>query len=98
MDKITQPKVRTLAVGNKFVVKRMEAQAGALLPKHLANVESVLFIHEGEITLRINGEEVSLDRGDAYTIPPDVPHQIQAITSFKGIHVMPHDIAFTFLS
>lgn len=92
MEKVTKPKVKTLGSGQNFVAKQMEGKAGDLLPKHLANVESIMFIHEGECFLKINGEDVLLKAGDAFVVPPNVKHQFKGITDFKGIHFMPKDI------
>lgn len=96
MDKVTKPKVKTLASGKELIAKQMQANAGDLLPKHLANFESVLFIHEGECILTINNEEKILKQGDAFIVPPEKIHQIKAVTDFKGIHFMPDKIKFQF--
>ena len=96
MDKVTNPTVKVLATGDKFVAKQMQGKAGYLLPKHLANVESVIFIHEGECILNINEEDKILKPGDAFIIPPNIKHHFKAITDFKGIHMMPKEIKFQF--
>ncbi len=96
MEKVTNPTVKLLATGTKLVAKQMQGRQGDLLPRHQANVESIIFIHEGECILKINGEDKPLKQGDALIIPPDVMHQFKAITDFKGIHFMPKDIQFKF--
>lgn len=97
MEKITPPRVRVLATGQKLITKMMEADPGALLPRHYADLESVVFVHEGKINLQLGSEDIELSAGEAHTIPPDVTHQIRAITAFKGVHLMPNEIKFTFL-
>src|SRR5690606_10708981 len=92
MDQVTKPKVRSIATGNDLVAKQMQAEAGDLLPKHLADVESILFIHEGECILNINDEDIVLKQGEGYIIPPETKHQIKVITDFKGLHFMPKSI------
>src|SRR5690554_1009385 len=96
MEKTINPKIKLLASGTKLVAKQMQANAGDLLPKHLANLESILFIHEGECVLTINGEDIVLNQGDAFIVPADIKHQIKAKTLFKGVHFMPKDIKFEF--
>lgn len=96
MDKITKPNVRAIATGKKLVAKQMQAKAGDLLPKHLADVESILFIHEGSCILHMNGEEIILKPGEGYIIPPDTKHQIEVTVDFKGLHFMPVEIKFEF--
>lgn len=96
MEKITKPNVRVLASGGNLAAKQMQAKAGELLPEHLANVESIIFIHEGECILKISGEDKLLKPGDALIIPPETRHQFKAITDFKGVHFMPKEIKFQF--
>lgn len=96
MEKVTKPRVKVLATGTNLVAKQMQGSEGDLLPKHLADVESIIFIHEGECILNINGEDKSLKPGDAFVIPPQVKHQFKAITDFKGVHFMPKEIKFEF--
>lgn len=76
----------------------MQAKAGELVPEHLADMESILFIEEGACTLNIHGEGKLLKRGDALIIPPGIKHQIKAETNFKGVHFMPKAIKFQFFN
>lgn len=96
MEEITKPKIKLLASGSKLVAKQMQANPNELLPPHLANLESILFIHEGECILKINGEDKILKQGDAFIVPPQIKHQIKAVTDFKGVHFMPKEIEFQF--
>lgn len=96
MEKVTKPKIRLLASGNNLVAKQMQASAGDLLPEHLANMESILFVQEGECILKINNKENVLKQGDAFIVPPNVKHQIRANSDFKGVHFMPNTIEFQF--
>src|SRR5690554_155523 len=96
MDQVTKPKVSAIASGNHLVAKQMQAKAGDLLPKHLADVESILFVHEGECILNINDEDIVLKQGEGYIIPPDTKHQIKATADFKGLHFMPKEIQFEY--
>lgn len=96
--KVTKPIVKELASGEEFIVKQMKARANALLPKHFADVESILLIQEGECTLNMDGEEHLLMQGDAFIIPPQVNHQIRAKTDFKAAHFMPKKIKFEYIT
>lgn len=98
MEKITKPKVRMLASGNDLVAKQMQAEAGDLLPKHVANVESVLFIHEGECVFDLDGEKTTLKAGESLIVPANVKHQIKVTADFKGVHFMPKNIQFIFFN
>lgn len=96
MEKVTKPKVKILASGNKLVTKQMQADEGELLPAHLANVESILFVQEGECIFKINQEDRVIKQGEAVVVPPETKHQIKAKTNFKAVHFMPTDIEFKF--
>lgn len=96
MKKITPPKVRTLATGKKMVAKQMQGNAGDLMPKHLADLESIVFVHEGECIFHMNGEETHLKPGDSLVVPAEAKHQIEVLADFKGVHFMPKEIKFEF--
>lgn len=96
MKKVTKPKVRSLARGEKFNAKQMEAKAGDLLPRHRANIESVLIVMEGECIIELDGTNNTLKQGDSFIVPPEMEHQITAVKDFKAIHVMTNDIVFDY--
>lgn len=96
MRKTTPPKVRTLATGTELIAKQMQGKEGDLMPKHLASVESIVFVHEGACLFHMNGEATPLKAGDSLVVPPKVKHQIEVTADFKGVHFMPKDIKFEF--
>lgn len=96
MKKITPPKVRTLATGKELVAKQMQGKTGDLMPEHLANLESIVFVHEGECIFHMNGEEIHLKPGESLVVPSNTKHQIEVLSDFKGVHFMPKEIKFEF--
>ena len=98
MEKVTQPKVKTLASGGKLMAKQMQANAGELLPEHIANIESILFIQEGECVFKMNNKDLVLKQGDTIVVPAEIKHQIRANTDFKAVHFMSNDIKFKFFN
>lgn len=92
MTKVTKPRVRDLALGSDYVAKQMAAKEGDLLPLHSADVESIMFIHEGECILILDGVDHPLKAGEAMIVPPHIKHQFRGITDFRGVHFMPKDI------
>lgn len=98
MEKTVIPNVTVLATGTDFAAKQMQANAGEVMPNHHANLESILFIYQGECILRMHSEERLLKPGEAVVIPPLVEHQIKAVTDYKGIHFMPKGIKFEFFN
>lgn len=95
MNKVIQPKVKSLAEGEDLIIKQMQAKAGELLPKHLANKESILFVHEGECLFHMDGQVTPLKAGDSLVVPPKEKHQIEVVLDFKRV-LMPKDIEFEF--
>ena len=98
MEKVTNPKIRILATGSKLIAKQMQANAGDLLPAHIASLESILLIQEGECIFKMNGEDTVLKQGDSIVVPPEIRHQIKVNTDFKAVHFMPIEIKFTFFN
>lgn len=98
MKKVVNPKVKQLSKGKDLNVKQMAAKAGDLLPKHLANVESILIMIEGECIINLDGEEFTLKEEDSFIVPAKVIHQIEAIKDFRAYHVMPNNIEFDFFN
>ncbi len=96
MEKVINPTVKVLTTGSTLIAKQMKGNAGDLLPAHLASLESILLIQEGECSIRMNEEDQVLKQGDAITIPLEVKHQISVIKDLKAVHFMPKDIKFTF--
>lgn len=91
-----KPKVTPLQEGDVFTAKQMESDAGKRLPKHKADLESVVVVTEGKITMNISGKEHLLEQGDTFLVPPDEWHQIRSETKFKAVHIMPKEIKFEF--
>lgn len=98
MEKVTKPKIKLLASGTKLIAKQMQANAGELLPAHLASLESIVLVQEGECVLTINDKEYVLKQGDSIVVPPQIKHQIRVVKDFKAVHFMPNEIEFTFFN
>lgn len=95
-EKITKPNARTLSAGERLIAKQMKADAGSLLPWHMSDAESILFVHEGECSIQIDNKSRLLKQGEAFIVPPNMEHQIKAVTDFRAVHFMPQDIKFTY--
>jgi quercetin dioxygenase-like cupin family protein len=96
METVSKPNVKSLAEGAVFKTKQMKASAGKLLPKHRANVESVVVVTKGEIEFRLTEESHSLKQGDVFVVPAKAKHQIKVVEDFAAIHIMPHEIEFEY--
>lgn len=50
-------------------------------PPHQHPHEQVSYVAEGEIIFVLDGEQTRLGPGDMFTVPPNVPHTVQLLTS-----------------
>lgn len=96
MTRISKPKVTLIASGKDLEIKSMEANAGELLPRHRASLESVLVVIKGECHFKMADEDHVLKEGDSIIVPAEIDHQIKAVRDLKALHIMPPDIRFDF--
>lgn len=94
--KSSKPKVKLLATGKNLIAKQMSGKSGEFLPHHMADLESIVYVNEGECELHIDEEKIYLKQSDAYVVPPELKHQFLGITDFKAVHFMPKNIKITF--
>ncbi len=50
-------------------------------PPHSHPHEQMTYVAEGEIIVHIGSEQTQLGPGDMFSVPPDVPHTVQLLTS-----------------
>jgi quercetin dioxygenase-like cupin family protein len=62
-----------------FVVRGLKFSANAKVPAHTRAEEEVIFVHEGEFTVDVDGEKIKLLAGDNFTTP------ISAKRSFSNL-------------
>ncbi len=43
--------------------------------------EQVSYVAEGEVIFFLDGEPTTLKAGDMFTVPPNIPHSVQLLTS-----------------
>jgi len=49
-------------------------------PPHSHPHEQVTYVVEGELIFYLDGEPHQLEKGDMFTVPPDIPHTVQLLT------------------
>tara|TARA_R110001583_G_scaffold2233_7_gene16422 strand:+ start:6423 stop:7421 length:999 start_codon:yes stop_codon:yes gene_type:complete len=54
---------------HKFVVRGLKLAQGAKVNDHIRFEEEVIFVHQGEVSITVDGETLSLDKGDTFTTP-----------------------------
>ncbi|HEU5431131.1 MAG TPA: cupin domain-containing protein [Thermomicrobiales bacterium] len=66
-----------LVVGERAAVSWVDLAAGSTLPSHSHLNEQIGVMVEGTMTIEIGGEAREVSPGDAYVIPPHVPHRVE---------------------
>ncbi|MEW6999137.1 cupin domain-containing protein [Colwelliaceae bacterium BS250] len=52
-----------------FVVRALKFDAGAFVSAHTRSEEEVIFVHEGELTINVDEESITIGKGDNFTTP-----------------------------
>ena len=50
-------------------------------PPHSHPHEQISYVAAGEVIVVLDGEPTRLGPGDMFTVPPDIPHSVQLLTS-----------------
>jgi quercetin dioxygenase-like cupin family protein len=78
---------RQLAVGDQIMVSRILLKKGCVVPMHSHVNEQVAYMQEGALRFTINGEEIVVRAGEFLCIPPNVPHQAEALEDTVNIDI-----------
>lgn len=54
---------------HKFVVRGLKLAQGSKVNDHIRFEEEVIFVHQGEVDITVDGETLSLGKGDTFTTP-----------------------------
>jgi len=61
---------------------------GEGLSEHTAPFDALVQVIDGQVTIKIGGEDFLLTTGDSIVMPANISHALQSITSFKMILTM----------
>lgn len=78
---------RQFIVGCDIMVARVLMKKGAIVPEHSHINEQVTYILEGALKFRIDGKEIVVKAGEVLTIPPNMPHQAEALADTVDLDV-----------
>jgi quercetin dioxygenase-like cupin family protein len=70
---------RQMAVGQDIMVARILLKKGCIIPKHSHVHEQVAYVLEGALKFRVDGREIIVRAGEMLCIPPDMPHEAEAV-------------------
>jgi len=70
---------RQLVVGHEVMLARVLLKKGCIVPMHSHVNEQLTYILEGALKFLIDGREIVVHAGEVLTIPPNMPHQAEAL-------------------
>jgi quercetin dioxygenase-like cupin family protein len=70
---------RQFVVGTNVMVARVLLKKGANVPLHHHHNEQITYILEGALEFLIAGERIVVRAGEVLCIPPNVPHEANAL-------------------
>src|SRR6266550_4314648 len=70
---------RQLIVGHEVMLARVLLKKGCVVPLHSHVNEQLSYILEGALKFCIDGREIVVRAGQVLTIPPNMPHQAEAL-------------------
>ena len=79
--------VTQIVTGERMSVQHFRAEGG-LAPEHSHEHEEVGYPAEGALTLLVEGEEHTVERGEVYRVPSGVPHAIGNARDEPAVGIM----------
>jgi quercetin dioxygenase-like cupin family protein len=73
--------------GEKAMVVRIAMMQGSHIPSHSHPHEQIGFVMSGRMRLTISGDPLVLSEGDAYAIPSNALHAVDAVEDCVAIDV-----------
>lgn len=70
---------RHFVVGQDIMLARVLLKKGCIVPEHSHPNEQLTYIAAGALKFWIDGKEIVVSAGECLTIPPNMPHQAEAI-------------------
>ena len=70
---------RQFVVGYDVMVARIMMKKGCVVPMHSHHNEQVSYVLEGALKFWIDGKVIVVRAGEVLTIPPHMPHQVEAL-------------------
>jgi quercetin dioxygenase-like cupin family protein len=78
---------RQFVVGKDVMVARVLLKKGANVPLHHHHNEQITYILEGALEFLIEGERIVVRAGEVLCIPPNVPHEANALEDTVDVDI-----------
>jgi quercetin dioxygenase-like cupin family protein len=70
---------RHFVVGHNVMLARVLLKKGCIVPEHCHHNEQISHVTEGALKFWIDGKEIVVSAGEVLTIPPNMPHRVEAL-------------------
>jgi len=70
---------RQLVVGQSVMLARVLLKKGCIVPEHSHPNEQLTYILAGALKFWIDGKIIVVHTGEVLTIPPNMPHKVEAL-------------------
>ena len=87
LEKVTALISRKRVRGARQTLAQVYLKRGALVPRHAHEGERMIYVLDGTLKLRVAGEDVVVRDGEVVCIPPEAPHQIEALADTFALEV-----------
>ena len=79
LEKVTEMLSRKIVSGEREMLVQVYVKRGCLVPLHAHESEQMTYVLQGALRALVNGDEVIVREGEILHVPPQVPHQAEAI-------------------
>jgi quercetin dioxygenase-like cupin family protein len=79
LEKVSEMVARKVLSGAAHTIVQAYLKKGALVARHAHASEQSVYVLQGALRLTLDRAESTLRDGDILVIPPDAPHQAEAI-------------------
>jgi quercetin dioxygenase-like cupin family protein len=89
-EKVTDALERRLITGERLMLAHVYLKKGCMVPKHAHENEQLTYVLEGALRFWIGEhgkEELVVNAGEVLHIPPDIPHQAEALEDTLDVDV-----------
>ena len=86
-EKLGNKITRRYVYGDKAMLARFDFKKGAIVPKHEHPNEQITYILKGSVQVKTQGKEYIVKAGQILIIPPNTPHEFEALEDTIDIDV-----------
>jgi quercetin dioxygenase-like cupin family protein len=79
LERVTEMVARKAVPGDEISLTQVYLKKGALVPVHTHASEQMIYVLQGGLRYTVDATDVTLREGEVLRVPPDAPHQAEAL-------------------